>query len=297
MRRRRQPLSAYRAVAQGLSGVAAVQPRVARTFIVLALASTAFGSAPSYHNQRPDRGHNALEYTYVQFAIRLAWLSDSSDRFHPSPDTLPAAVALCEKIDPEALDLSVAFGGFESWSYRYLRSHCFRQIAAAARMPELCDRVRVLDSRPPTGFLGRENPVTPACLADAKLGRRTGWAEFGNEMILLLLGYTPEEIAAGAGGRTLEEDGAYEFLSFLLMGRVSDLEQEEHDRRRDAFVQRLLRLPDFSQGDQAALRQLDALVPGWAVRANTSRLAEALRCAIERLPPGRALSTACLDRL
>ena len=264
--------------------------------LILGVASV--GAPHAAQSEKTGKGHNALEYTYIQFAKRLAWLSDSSDRFHPSPDTLPAAIALCEKIDPEAVDLSVNFGGLESWSYRYMRSICFQEIAASAGAPELCDRVRELDARPPRPLLGRENPVTPAaCREDAKSRSRTGWAEFGTEMILLLVGYTANEISAGAGGRTLEEDAAYEFVSNLLMGRVADVDQAEHDKRRDAFVGRLARLPDFSRGDASARRQIDTLAPGWSSPANVSRLAEALRCAVERHQPGRTLSTACLDRL
>jgi hypothetical protein len=47
----------------------------------------------------------------------------------------------------------------------------------------------------------------------------------------------------------VEEDGASDFLSNLLMGRVEDVDQEEHDKRRDEFVRGLVRPPDFSRWD------------------------------------------------
>jgi hypothetical protein len=64
--------------------------------------------------------------------------------------------------------------------------------------------------------------------------------------------------------------------------------------RRGVGLVRFARLPDFSRGDAAARRHLDALVPGWSSPTNTSRLAEALRCSVFRhLRPGERLSSAC----
>jgi hypothetical protein len=240
-------------------------------------------------------GHTTLEYVYIQMAKRLAWASSAAPQFYPSPDTLPPAIALCEKIHPDATELSVAFGGLESWSWRYVRADCFYEIATSAGNPELCERVRPIDRPPPRGFLvGRNNPITPAaCREAATSSGRTGWAEFGTEMLMLLIGYTRDQMTA-AKGTPPEYGGAYEFLQTVLPTPTDD---EDHVKRSADFLKRLTGLPDFSKGDDAARRQLDALAPGWSSPQNTSRLALALRCAVERRPPAKGLPNECLERM
>jgi hypothetical protein len=113
-------------------------------------------------------------------------------------------------------------------------------------------------------------------------------------MLMFLLGYTREQMTAAARGRLPEHGGAYDFLSTIMPASTDD---EDHQRRSDDFLRRLTRLPDFAKGDDAARRQLDGLAPGWSSPQNTTRLALALRCAVERLRPGRTLSNDCLDRM
>jgi hypothetical protein len=114
------------------------------------------------------------------------------------------------------------------------------------------------------------------------------------QMMLLLLGYSREQIASNHRGLLPEDGGDYEFKMSLLTGQGDN--GEDYSRFED-LMRRVRRLPDFSRGDDAARRQLDALVPGWSSPTNTSRLAEALRCAVERLAPGQRMPASCRDRM
>jgi hypothetical protein len=99
------------------------------------------------------------------------------------------------------------------------------------------------------------------------MARKTGWAEFGTENDGARRRLHAYGDCGGSGGRRVEEDGASDFLSSLLMGRVEDVDQEEHDKRRDEFVRGLVRPPDFSRWD--------ARPPG--VSSTRSRRSGALR--------------------
>lgn len=247
--------------------------------------------------QAPPVGVNALEEVYAELALRLARLSGVGDRFPQPLETLPPALILCEKIHPDAAELSVAFGGFESWAYFYKQSECFHDVALATSSLELCDRVRAMEGPPPRALLpaGRERRVTAdECRRAVTAGNGgVGYAEYGNEMLLLLLGYSAEQITTLARGRPPEHDGATDAIHALL--DVYDGDEEGLERGRD-FLSRLSRLPDFTLDDEEARQQVEKLAPGWSSPSNTSRLAEALRCAVPRVEPGRRMSKDCRDR-
>jgi hypothetical protein len=238
-------------------------------------------------------GHNTVEYVYVQLAKRLAASARAKDGLYPVPDTLPAAIAVCNKIHPDAVERSSSMLEGES---AYLRSVCITDVAKWARAPELCDQVRVMEGPLPRALPeGREQRYTAEeCRAETRYGG-VGWASYGNEMLLLLLGYSRAEmIKASPEGRLPEEGGTEDFLSTLL-----PLPSDETDyyARWEDTLKRVARLPDFSKGDAAALRQLDARFVGWNLRGNTTRLALALQCGVQRLAPGTRLSKACDDRM
>lgn len=219
-------------------------------------------------------GYTGLEYVYVHLANRLAHAGSRRDRFYSTPETLPVATRICEKINPSAVEVDRI-----SNSYVDLRSNCFNVVAVAGAAPEICDRIRSSGVADAEGTRSAE-PSTASCRDSIARGDRgVGWTEIGNEMIALLLGYTPAQIAAAAGGRAAEEGGATEFMSHLVP--VIGDDQESYDRAEN-FLKRIARLPDFSRGDDAARRQLDSVVPGWSSPVNKSRLAEALRCAMPR---------------
>ena|SRR5688572_11246024 len=273
-----------------------VTPSIPLALLIAALCAATSG--PAQTQQTPaaqTMGYNDLEDAYVWIAARLA-SADAAHHHYPVPGTLPAAVSLCEKINPEAVELSVSFLGLESWSYSYLASQCFAHVAETVKVVELCDRLRPLDSPPPLPFLtaDRNRSVTREACRTKVLGPGQGGVSgsYDDEMIALLLGYSREEITAGAGGRLPEDGGAFDFLLERLP-RPYDDEVDFYKVWNDHLA-RFARLPDFSRGDAAARRHLDALVPGWSSPANTSRLAEALRCSVFRhLRPGERLSSAC----
>jgi hypothetical protein len=248
--------------------------------------------------QAPPIGVNALEEVYAELALRLARLSGVGDRFAQPLETLPPALILCEKIHPDAAELRVAFGGFESWAYSYKQSECFHDVALATSSLELCDRVRTLEGPPPRALLpaGRERRITAdGCRRAIAAGNDGGgYAEFGNELLLRLLGYSSAQITTLARGRLPEHDGATDAIHALL--DVYDGDEEGVERGRD-FLSRLSRLPDFTLDDAEARQQVEKLAPGWSSPSNTSRLAEALRCAVPRRAPGAGLSNACLGRM
>lgn len=260
-------------------------------FVVIAVLAGA-GRA-----QAPPIGVNALEEIYASLALRLARLSGVGDRYPQPLEMLPPAVILCEKIHPDAAELSAAFGGLESWAFYYKQSECFHDVALVTSSLELCDRVRTLEGPPPRPLLppGRERRVTAdECRKAITEGDRgVGHAEYGNELLLLLLGYSAGQITTLAGGRPPEHDGATDAIHALL--DVHDGDEEGLERGRD-FLSRLSRLPDFTLDDAEARQQVEKLAPGWSSPSNTSRLAEALRCAVPRLVPGRGMSNACLER-
>jgi hypothetical protein len=265
--------------------------------LIAALLPPPPGAAQAPAPTTEAMGYNALEDAYVWIAAELA-SADAAHHHYPVPSTLPAAISLCEKIHPEARELSVSFFGLEAWSYSYLASQCFTHVAETVKVIELCDRVRAVDTSPSMPLLAadRERPVTPEACRTSVRARGSGGVSgsYDHELIALLLGYSREQITAGAGGRLPEEGGAFDFLLNALP-RPDDDHVDFHKVWNDHLA-RLARLPDFSRGDEAARTQLNALAPGWSSPTNTSRLAETLRCAVERhLRPGET-SPACRDR-
>lgn len=263
--------------------------------VVMLLALASFSTAGVQALQpRPVVGYTALENAYVHFANDLA-RSGPRGGYYAGPDTVETAAAICGKINPEAIELSVSWGGFDFWRQYYTQSDCFYQVAANGKAIELCDKIRELDAPAPKIHLSKtkERLLTRAeCRAEASHHNASG-GEYGTELMLLLLEYSREQITAGAKGRLPEEGGAYEFKSSLM----NDYGDDGQDYKRvEELLRRVRRLPDFSRGDDTGRRQLDTLVPGWSSSSNTSRLGEALRCAVQRLTPGDVMSTACQDR-
>lgn len=236
-------------------------------------------------------GISPLEVAYVHFANDLATAGPRGP-YATGPRTLPAALAVCEKISPHATELSASWGGFQSWSFYYVQSDCFYQVALNGKAVDVCDRVYELDAPPPRRDLSRarERRLTAEeCRKEAEHHDASG-GEYGSEMMLALLGYSREQITAGAGGRLPEHDGAYLFKSSLLNGQGDT--GEDYTGLLD-LMRRAERLPDFSKSDAIGRRQLDALVPGWSSTANSTRVAVMLRCAVQRLRVGEAMSARC----
>jgi hypothetical protein len=258
---------------------------------LIMFATAACGSAGTQPGQLV--GRNMLEYAYVHLANDLA-SAGPRHKYYQGPDAIPAAIAVCEKINPDAVELSVSWGGFDSWRYYYLQSDCFHQVAANGVAEGACDRMRDLDAPPPRFHLSRQRQrraTRDECRKDARL-QNMGGGEYGSELLLLLLGYSREQITDGGRGLLPEDGGAYEFKKALLDGQGDD--GTDYSRMED-FLQRTRRLPDVAGGDAAGGRQLDALVPGWSSPRNTSRLAEALRCVMPRLSPGDVMSDRCQE--
>ena len=264
--------------------------------VAVLLAATPSSLRPAWDEQSPRiDGHTALESAYVHLANDIASATPRHG-YYTGPDGIPAAAALCEKINPNAVELSVAWGGFQSWRHYYTQSDCFYQVGANGKAPDVCDRVRELDVPPMKFHLSRsrEDRLTKAECQQKAIQDGGSGGEYGTELMMLLLGYSQEEIAAGGRGYPPEHGGAYEFKRTQLDGGGDT--GEDYSRLQD-LLRRVQRLPDFSRGDDAGKRQLDGLVPGWASPSNSSRLAVALRCAVQRLPPGERLPTAdCRDR-
>jgi hypothetical protein len=254
--------------------------------LVASLASWPSGSAQT----RPAAaatpiGHTALEDAYVWLAADLA-AADAGHHRYAVPSTLPAAIGLCEKIHPDAADFSAAFFGLEAWSYSYVASQCFTHVAETVKDLALCDRVRGLDAPPPRAFLDadRNRPVTAEACREAVRAPGSGGVSgsYDVDLIVALLGYSRADIIAGSGGRPPEEGGALDFMLRVLPVPYDD--SVDFYRIWNGHLARLARLPDFARGDAAARRQLDTLAPGWSSPSNTSDLARALRCSVERKP-------------
>jgi hypothetical protein len=248
-------------------------------------------------------GSNGLEQAYAALAVRFAALARQNP-YGYSPESMPIAIGLCERIHPGALD-SQGSGAFS-----YLRSVCFSKVAAAAHQPELCSRVRVLASQPPVRVppglppalrapAARTDPVTPeSCRSEANRGAIVGAAVIGNRTLLLLLGYTQDEVTAALQRPPDYAHGFTDFLSAVLPSNDLGEEAEELAPRSRDFIWRLERLPDFGAGDDAAAHlQLDALWPGWSSPADRSLLARILRCAVERPAPDTGPAGECVDLL
>jgi hypothetical protein len=242
-------------------------------------------------SQPPFVGLNTLEYAYISFANNLASAAPRGS-FRPGPDVVPAAVSICEKINPRATTLSASWGGFEGWSFSYAQAECFYQVAVKAKAIEVCDRVREVDETPPRPHLSekRERRLTRAECRDEASRQGGGGGEFGTEVMLALLGYTAKDRAAAAGDRGLDEFDAYEFKSYLFDGHGDD--GQDYSTLED-LLRRVPRLPDFSKGDEPARRQIDTLMPGWSSPANQERAAVLLRCYLGRLGVGEAMAARC----
>lgn len=241
--------------------------------------------------QQPIVGLNTLEFAYVHFANDLA-AAGPRHGYYQGPDTIPTAVSVCEKISPHATELIASWGGFEGWSFSYVQTDCYYQVARSGKAPEVCDRMRDLDAPPPRLHLSRarERRMTQVqCRAEATR-HGGGGGEFGSDVILGLLGYSREERLAAAAGRPLEEYDAYDFKRYLLDGHGDG--GEDYAVMTD-LMRRVARLPDFSRGDEAARRQIDTLLPHWSSPDNMSPLATSLSCYIQRLDVGEAMSARC----
>jgi hypothetical protein len=257
---------------------------------VVAFAAAAC-SPHSASGQSGVVGLNTLEYAYVSFANNLA-AAGPRNGYYAGPDVVPAAMSICEKVSPRATELTASWGGFEGWSYSYVQAECFYQVARSARAIEVCDRVREMDLPKPKLLLSekRERRLTREQCREEAARDGGGGGETGTEVMLALLGYTPKDVAAVANGRPAYEFGAYEFKRYLLDGQGGD--GQDYAALED-LMRRVSRLPDFSKSDEAARRQIDTLLPGWSSAENREQIAVLLRCYVERLGVGEAMSARC----
>ena len=166
-------------------------------------------------NRRAHRPRACLRASRERYRQR-----DAAPRLLHRTGWDPPAAALCEKINPNAVELSVAWGGFQSWRHYYTQSDCFYQVGANGKAPDVCDRVREFDVPPMRFHLSRsrEDRLTKAECQQKAIQDGGSGGEYGTELMMLLLGYSPEEIAAGGRGYPPEHGGAYEFKRTQLDG-------------------------------------------------------------------------------
>ena len=181
-------------------------------------------------------------------SLELSYVSIAIDR---------SDAALCNKIAPDAYKS----GAMNPRGLQIVlaRSKCFFEVAARRQEPALCEHVRPIS----TPFLDGSSVTAEACRAAANSAAPPRYfIDYGgrDEPVLRLLGYM----------------GTDEVLSIdevlhLYSASVTTPE----------FGQRAARLPDFSQGDLSAERELLELAPN-CTNGASGRHCEVLRCALLR---------------
>ena len=227
--------------------------------VLVAALACAGGSAPAGQTQDERLvGINPLEFAYIYLASELA-ASGPRHRYYTGPDSVPAAVAVCERISPRATELTASWGGFDSWSFEYARSACFHQVAVAGKAPDICDRLTPLEATPARILVGARRRVTVEQCQQEAMRDGGGGGEFGSEVLLSLLGYSREQMTSGADGVAPEHGGAYEFKQTLLVGGGGD--GQDYSRFED-LLGRVTRLPDFSRDEPVWRGQTSGPFPG-----------------------------------
>ena len=174
------------------------------------------------------------------------------------------APELCDKISPDTVEHGPIFGNSDM-RIRYLQSMCFFNMAAKRRDPSLCRRVRTIS----TFWRDGSGVTEDACRGAIAKGPWGG--NYGTGVVLGVMGYPDEEIRKAYPDHPAP-DRSYEFMN--------------DNARLKELKAHLDRLPDFSRGDTAAKRQLDAAVPRCAKKSADSYECRRLRCALVRKQAG-----------
>ncbi len=178
---------------------------------------------------------------------------------------------LCEKISPAVTQRPFAVSAGDE--IHYLRSRCFFAVAIRSRDQSLCDQVRTAHSL----FWDGSNISPETCRARIDRGEKVRWGgRIDAELILRLLGYSEDEVMENAGGSSEPWQRAYRAL----------VRSSNGDAKLDT-------LPDFSRGDRAAMREVQALVPSCSVAGSDERLCMLLECAVIR---NRKNASDCYER-
>ena len=149
------------------------------------------------------------------------------------------APELCDKMSPDTVEHGPIFGNADM-RIRYLQSMCFFNMAAKRRDPSLCRRVRTIS----TFWRDGSGVTEDACRGAIAKGAAGG--NYGTGMVLGVMGY-PDDVIRTKYPEHPGPDRSYDFLSGMTWGTTA---------RTAELRSRLQRLPDFSLGDAAAIRQL-----------------------------------------
>jgi hypothetical protein len=174
---------------------------------------------------------------------------------------------LCEKISPDAVEHGPIFG-HPQLRIRYVQSECFYNLAMTRRDATLCARVRTISTLWRDGS-GRDEFW---CRNDLRAGKDGAPEYYAPGVLLDAMGFSDSEIRHAFPDHPAP-DRSYDFLYV-------------DDSQREAIKARLARLPDFSRGDDAARRQVLAVLPQCASGQDRSFACRRVRCALDRAQPG-----------